>query len=225
MSIKLLNEQERPREKLLHKGASSLTDAELLALLISSGTKEKSAIDLARDILQMAHNNLQELGKLSLTELQKTKGIGEARAITIAAAMELGRRRQFSEALDRPQILHGYQAIHFVRPLLQDLAHEVFCVLYLNTSFKLIKYEISTSGGVDQTIVDPRVIFKNALLYNASRLIVAHNHPSGEVKPSDQDKYLTLKLSEAARLVGMELADHIIISGNKAHSMKDAGDF
>jgi len=222
-SIKNWSEDERPREKLLQKGASSLSDSELMGILISSGNKEKSAIDLAREVLALAHNNLRELGRLSVTELQKIKGIGEAKAITIAAAMELGRRRQMSEGLDRATISRSKDAIPIIMPLLQDLTYEVFCVLYLNNSGKLIRNELLSSGGLTATVADVRIILKNALLYNASRIIIAHNHPSGSLTASQADIALTRQVRQAAEIMDITLLDHIIIAGNNYVSLADEG--
>lgn len=222
-SIKNWTEDERPREKMLQKGAAALTDAELLAILISSGTKEKSALDLARDILGMANNNLKELGRLNVLELQKVKGIGEARGITICAAMELGRRRQISEGLERITIQSSKEAASIVLPLLQDLNHEVFCVIYLNQARRVLKYELISSGGITSTVVDVRMILKNCLLYNANQMIIAHNHPSGSTKPSVADKELTNRLSEAAKLMDIKLLDHLIIAGGQYLSLSDEG--
>lgn len=222
-SIKNWSEDERPREKMLQKGAAALTDAELFAILISSGTREKSALDLAREILGRAQNNIQELGRMSIAELKKTKGIGEARAITIAAALEIGRRRQMSEGLRRPTISGSQDAAEIVIPVLQDLNHEVFCVIYLNQSSKVLNVEQISSGGLTATVADIRIILKNALLYNANRLIVAHNHPSGNTKPSAADKDLTQKLKEAASLMDIKLLDHLIVSGTQYLSMADEG--
>ncbi len=222
-SIKNWSEDERPREKMLQKSAAALTDAELLAILISSGTKEKSALDLARDILGLAHNNLQELGKLSISELKKTKGIGEARAITIAAALEIGRRRQISEGLQRSTISKSADAAEIVVPLLQDLNHEAFYVIYLNQSSKVLRYEPISNGGLTATVADIRMILKNALLYNANRIIVAHNHPSGNKQASAADKELTNKLKDAAELMDIKLLDHLIVSGAGYLSMADEG--
>lgn len=223
ISIKNRAEDERPREKMLQKGAATLSDAELLAILISSGTRERSAIDLARDILTQAHNNLHELGRLTIKELQQTKGIGEARAITIAAALELGRRRQVNEGLQRTSISGSKDAAEIVLPLLRDLSHEAFCVLYLNQSNKLIKHEIISSGGMTGTVADVRMILKNALLHNSNQIIVAHNHPSGNLEPSNADKALTLKLKEAAAVMDVKLLDHIIVGNTSFFSMGDAG--
>jgi DNA repair protein RadC len=222
-SIKNWAEDERPREKMLQKSAASLTDAELLAILISSGTKEKSALDLAREILSLADNNLQQLGRLSVLELQKTKGIGEARAITIAAAMELGRRRQMSAALDRPTITKSADAAEIVIPLLGDLNHEVFCVLYLNQANRVMKHELLSSGGLTGTVADIRMVLKNALLHGANQLIVAHNHPSGNNKVSAADKELTSKLQQAAAIMDIKLLDHLIVTSTTYLSFADEG--
>jgi DNA repair protein RadC len=223
ISIKNWAEDERPREKMLQKGTASLTDAELLAILISSGTKEKSALDLAREVLAMAENNLQVLGRLNLTELKKTKGIGEARAIAIAAALELGRRRQLSAGMERPVITGSEAAAEIVIPLLQDLNHEAFCVLYLNQANKVLRHEIVSQGGMTGVIADIRLILKNALLHNANQLIIAHNHPSGNKQPSGADKELTRKLKESAALMDIRLLDHLVVAGNDYLSMADEG--
>jgi len=222
-SIKNWSEDERPREKMMQKGTTALTDAELLAILISSGTKEKSALDLARDILSLAHNNLHELGRLSVPELQKTKGIGEARAITIAAALELGRRRQMGEALQRAAITQSADAAEIAIPLMRDLNHEVFCVLYLNQANRVMRHEIISSGGLTGTVADIRIILKNAVLQNANKLIVAHNHPSGNLQPSHADKELTKKMKEAVEWMDIKLLDHLIVAGTNYLSMADEG--
>jgi DNA repair protein RadC len=222
-SIKNWSEDERPREKMMQKGASALTDAELLAILISSGTREKSALDLAREMLELAHKNLPELGRLNVQELQKIKGIGQARAITICAAMELGRRRQVSDGPDRTSINNSAAAAKIIVPHLQDLNHEVFYVLYLNQASRLLREEKISSGGLTATVADIRMVLKNCLLYNANQVIVAHNHPSGSKKPSDADRALTAKLKEAAALMDIKLVDHLIIAGQEYLSMADEG--
>lgn len=222
-SIKNWAEDERPREKLLHKGPGALSDAELLAILISSGTKERSALDLARDILKQAGNQLHDLGRLSVEELQQTKGIGEARAITIAAALELGRRRQMSAGLSRQTITQSKDAAEILIPLMRDLGHEVFYVLYLSQSSSVIRCEHIGKGGLTSTVADIRIILKNALLNSASRLIVAHNHPSGNLKPSREDIAMTEKLKEAAALMDIKLLDHLVIGDNNYCSMADEG--
>ncbi len=222
-SIKNWLEDDRPREKMMQKGAAALTDAELLAILIGSGTPERSAVVLARETLELAQNNLRELGRLSLPELQKINGIGPARAITISAAMELGRRRQVADGLERPKISKSTDAVEILMPLLQDLSHESFYVMYLNQASKVIRYEPISNGGMTATVADVRLILKNALLYNANQLLLAHNHPSGNKNPSEPDKYLTAKIKESASLMDIKLIDHIIIAGNSYLSMADEG--
>jgi DNA repair protein RadC len=222
-SIKNWAEDDRPREKMLQKGAASLSDAELIGILIASGNKERSAIGLARDIMDLAGNNLRELGRLSITELQKIKGIGEAKAITITAAMELGRRRQMSEGPERAAIKRSKDALPIIMPLLQDLNHEVFCVLYMNHSSKLLRHELVSSGGLTSTVADIRMILKNSLLYNASQILIAHNHPSGSKQPSQADIAITKKLDEAAALMDIKLLDHIIVAGHDYLSLADEG--
>lgn len=221
--IKSWAEDDRPREKLLTKGAASLSDTELLGILIASGTREKSAVDLAREILNLAQNNLQQLGKLNLAELQQIKGIGEARAITITAAMELGRRRQIGTVLERKSITCAEDATELLFPLLQDLNHEMFCVIYLNNAQLLIKHEFVSSGGLTATVADIRMILKSALLCQAAKIIVAHNHPWGNKTPSDADKKLTQKLKDAASSMDIELVDHIIIAGKQFTSFVNEG--
>ncbi|MCC6185782.1 MAG: DNA repair protein RadC [Chitinophagaceae bacterium] len=221
--IKSWAEDDRPREKLILKGASALSDTELLAILIASGTRTKSAVDLARETLALAANNLAQLGKLSLKDLQTTKGIGQARAITIAAAMELGRRRQIGAVIDRQKITSANDAAELLLPLLQDHTHELFCVLYLNNAQLLIKHEFISSGGLTATVADIRMILRNALLLQAAKIIVAHNHPSGNKTPSEADKKLTLKLRDAARQMDIELIDHIIVAGAAYTSFANEG--
>lgn len=223
ISIKQWAQDDRPREKMLQKGASALSDAELLAILISSGTKEKSALDLGREILQRVDNKLHELGRLSVRELQLTKGIGEARAITIAAALELGKRRQERKAAEIFCFTQSKDAAEMLIPLMRDLNHEVFYALYLNQANRLLRNEMISQGGITGTVADVRIILKNALLYNANQLIIAHNHPSGNVQPSQADRNLTLKIKEAAALMDIRLLDHIIVAGLSYLSMADEG--
>lgn len=222
-SIKNWAQDDRPREKLLHKGPTALSDAELLAILISSGTRERSALDLARDVLKQADNKLHDLGRLTVEQLQQTKGIGEARAITIAAALELGRRRQMSAGLSRKTIGQSRDAAEILIPLMCDLSHEVFYVLYLNTSNTVIRTEHIGKGGLSSTVADIRIILKSALLNSASKLIVAHNHPSGNLKASREDISMTEKLKQAAELMDIKLLDHLIVGGNDYYSMADEG--
>ena len=224
-SIKNWLEDDQPREKMMSRGADALTDAELLAILISSGTKEKSALDLAKEILAMAGQNLRELGRLSIKELQKTKGIGNARAITICAAMELGRRRQMAEGLERRTIRNSREAASIFMPMLQDKNHECFCVMYLNRSAKVIATEELSNGGLSGTVVDIRMVLKNAILYNSDQIMIAHNHPSGSKKASEADIQITRKLNDSANLMGIKLLDHIIIAGSDYLSLGDEGLF
>ena len=222
-SIKQWAEDERPREKLQQKGTAALSNAELLAILINSGTRTHSALGLAKLVLEQVDNRLGELGRLSLKELQKTKGIGEARAITIAAALELGRRRQSVDTLNKPTISSGEDAAEIIIPLLNDLNHEAFCVLYLNQANRLLRHEIISHGGLTGTVADVRIILKQALLYNANQLIVAHNHPSGNLQPSSADKTLTKKLQESAALMDIRLLDHLIIAAGRYLSLQEEG--
>ena len=222
-SIKDWSEDDRPREKLLTKGPSALSHAELLAILINSGTRQHSALDLAKMVLSGAGDNLRELGRLGIDDFRKVKGIGEARAITIAAALELGRRRQIADGLERAQITSAEDVSAVLIPLLADLNSEVFVVLFLNNASMLIKHEIVSHGGFTGTVADIRLILKQALLLNSNRIIVAHNHPSGNLTPSMADKQLTLKLKEAAALMDILLLDHVIVAGIKTLSMVNEG--
>ncbi len=208
---------------MLARGAGSLTDSELLAILISSGTREHSALDLAKMVLELAHGDIGELGRLSIPELTQVKGIGEARAITISAALELGRRRQFKEGIERASISSSRDAASVVMPLMNDHNHEVFYVVYLNQGLKVIKAEKISDGGMTATVVDVRIILKNAFLYNSNQIILAHNHPSGNLKPSEADKQITAKIREAAHLMDIKVLDHIIVGGNAYLSFSDEG--
>lgn len=223
ISIKNWAEDDRPREKMIYKGASALSDAELLAILIGSGTRTKSALDLGREVLQRADGKLHELGRLSLKELQLTKGIGEARAISIAAALELANRRNERKATEFFEFREAQDAADILMPLLRDLTHEVFYVLYLNQANRLIRNEMISSGGRSGVVADVRMILKNALLYNANSIIVAHNHPSGNLEPSRADKELTTKIKEASGIMDIRLLDHIIVAGASFLSMADEG--
>jgi DNA repair protein RadC len=214
---------DRPREKLSEKGPAALSNAELLAILIHSGTRQHSALELARMVLAQVDNNLSDLGRLSVTELKRTKGIGSVRALTIAAALELGRRRQGPAQVQRTLIRSGEDAAQIVLPLLTDLNHEAFCVLYLNQANLLLRHEIISNGGMTGTVADVRIILKNSLLNNANQLIVAHNHPSGSLTPSQADKLLTAKLREAAALMDIRLLDHLIIGAGQYYSLQEEG--
>lgn len=221
--IKNWAEDDRPREKMLQKGNAALSDAELIAILIQSGTKEQSAVDLAREILKMGGDNLSHLGKFSPKDFQKFRGIGAARAITLTAALELGRRRQLSEGMDIKELNSSRAAANILIPLMGDMPQERFCVLCLSINNKLIHYEFVSTGGLTSTTVDPKIIFKTALQHLASRLIIAHNHPSGNLRPSESDKAVTEKLKAGAKLLDLHLVDHLIIADKKYYSFADNG--
>lgn len=222
-SIKNWAVDDRPREKLLTKGAAALSDSELLAILINNGHKEKSAVILAKEILQLGNNNLNELGKLTLASFQKIKGIGEAKAITIAAALELGRRRHASASLEKKVIRTSNDIAHYFRALLKDFSYEVFAVLFLNKANKINHFEIISKGGITGTVADPRVILKMSLEVNATSIVLCHNHPSGNLKPSRADEELTRKIKEAAKYLDIAVMDHIIVSEDGYYSFADEG--
>ncbi len=225
-SIKDWAADDRPREKMHLKGPGALSDAELLAILIRSGTPKFSALDLAQRLLKKAGNDLQQLGRFSIQELQLPgEGLGEARAIAIAAALELGRRRQRADGLSRPSIKSMKDAAGILIPLLADRNTEAFCVLFLNQANCVLRTEIISEGGLAGTVADIRVILKSALLYGANQLIVAHNHPSGNLNPSEADRRLTRKLFESAALMDIRLLDHIIVAGQQYLSMMEEGLF
>jgi DNA repair protein RadC len=225
MSLKITDwaVEDRPREKLLQKGTASLSDAELLAILISSGTKEKSAVDLGRELLSMVNNNLNTLGKLAISDLRKLRGIGTARAVTIAAALELGRRRKLAEMPDVLQIRCSKDVADIFQPLLADLAYEEFWVLFLNRSNRVINRMKLSQGGISGTVTDVRLAMKKAIEYLASGIIVCHNHPSGNLNPSESDSKITQKIKEAGNLLDIQLLDHLIISEKEYYSFADNG--
>jgi DNA repair protein RadC len=216
-------EEDRPREKLMLKGRAALSDAELIAILIGSGTRELSAVDLSKLILHSVGNNLNELAKLSINDLMKFKGVGDAKAISIAAALELGRRRKESEVLKKAKITSSADAYQAIRPYLMDLSHEQFWVLLLNRANEVIRpFQISI-GGVAGTVADPKIIFKSAIEYLASAIILVHNHPSGNLTPSQADKDLTKRVKEAGRLLDIPILDHLIFGDNGYFSFADEG--
>jgi DNA repair protein RadC len=223
LSIKQWAEDDRPREKLLLKGRTSLSDAELIAILIATGTREESAVDLAKRILALAQNNLNLLGKCSVKDLQKVKGIGEAKAISIVAALELGRRRKQETLLSPQKIASSAEAYMLFEPLISDLPSEEFWVLLLNRANKIIHYKKVSEGGVSGTVVDAKIIFKYALEHLASCIMLCHNHPSGSPEPSEADKYLTKNIRAAAGVLQITLLDHIIIGQNTYFSFADSG--
>jgi DNA repair protein RadC len=222
-SIKNWAIDDRPREKLLIKGAAVLSDSELLAILINTGSKEKSAVELAKEVLVLGKNNLNELGKLSVNDLMAIKGIGEAKAITLAAALELGRRRQATASLLKTSIKSSNDIADYLKATLKDYAYEIFAVVYLNRSNKINHFEIISKGGITGTVADPRIILKKALEEDATAIVLCHNHPSGNLKPSKADEDLTQKIKEAAKYFDIKIMDHIIVSEEGYYSFADMG--
>ncbi len=225
MSLKITEwaVEDRPREKLITKGTMSLSDAELLGILISSGNKKKSAVDLGRELLSMVNNNLTALGKLSISDLKKLNGIGPARAVTIAAALELGRRRKLEEQPEVLQIRCSGDVAEIFRPIMADLSYEEFWILFLNRSNRVISRMKLSQGGISGTVTDVRLIMKNAIEHLASGIIVCHNHPSGNLSPSESDNRITQKIKEAGTLFDIQLLDHLIVTGNDYYSFADNG--
>lgn len=221
--IKSWAEDDRPREKYLLKGKLSLSNAELLAILLGTGTKNESAVDLARKILQITDGNLNELARLNINDFIKVKGIGEAKAITIGAALELGRRRKDEDAKQIEIIKTSKQSFDYFEPLIADLPHEEFWILLLARNNKVIARKKVSEGGVAGTIVDFKIIFKHAIENLASQMVLCHNHPSGNIKPSDSDITITKKLKEAGKLLDIVIIDHIIIGHSNYYSFADDG--
>ena len=219
-SIKNWSSDDRPREKLIEKGELSLSDAELLAILLGSGSRNESALDLAKRILSYAQNNLIELSRLSVDDFMQFKGIGEAKAVTLCSSFELARRRK-NKTLDRIKITSADDVFNEIAPFISDLNHEEFWVLYLNRSNIVLKKCRMSSGGISGTVVDQKIILKKALLCLASSIILIHNHPSGNSNPSIQDKKVTKKMKLACELLEINLLDHIIIAGNSYYSFAD----
>ncbi|MEO7210120.1 MAG: DNA repair protein RadC [Chitinophagaceae bacterium] len=223
-SIKNWSEDDRPREKMLLKGKDALSYAELIAIIINNGTQDQSALDVSRNMLNAVNNDLGKLSKMSVKEILclKIKGIGNAKAIAIAAALELGLRRDvFEKKITR--ITKSTDVAAYLKSQLQYKKHEVFAVLYLNRANKINHFEIVSEGGITGTVADPRIIFKRALEYDAVNLILCHNHPSGNLRPSNADEELTKKLSEAARHLDIHIMDHIIVSDEGHFSFADEG--
>ncbi|MBL7850941.1 MAG: DNA repair protein RadC [Cyclobacteriaceae bacterium] len=223
LPIKNWSPDDRPREKLLLKGTSVLSDAELLAILIGTGSGKSSALDLSKRILDCVEHQLPELAKLKPKDLTRIKGIGPAKAITIVAAMELGRRRKDSDPVEKPKVGSSREAYDLLCGDLMDLPHEEFWVLLLNRANRLIRKHRISEGGVSGTVADPKVIFKSALDHLASGIIVAHNHPSGNRTASQSDIDLTRKLKEAGKFLEIQLLDHLIVCGPKYFSFADEG--
>ncbi|MEI8205159.1 MAG: DNA repair protein RadC [Paludibacter sp.] len=224
LTIRDWAEDDRPREKMLHKGSQSLSDAELLAILIASGNKDESAVELSRRILHECHDNINELAQLTIHDLCKRfKGIGEAKAITIMAALELGKRRKTNEILERKKISSSLDLFELFEPQLVDLPHEEFWIGLLNGANKVIETRRLTQGGSKQTVVDVPMLLKLALEKSAQAIVVAHNHPSGQNRPSQEDEQITRRVKEGCKAIGIAFIDHIIIARGQYYSFADEG--
>lgn len=224
LNINQWAEADRPREKMMNKGAEALSDAELLGILIGSGNTDESAVELMRRVLAACNNNLNELGKWDVQRFSTFKGMGPAKSLTVMAALELGKRRKLQESDERQQITYSKDIYHLFHPLLCDLPHEEFWLLLLNQSCKVIDKTRISSGGIDGTYVDMRTILREALLQRATQIALIHNHPSGCPTPSAEDKQLTRSIKEAAGVMNIRLADHVIICDGKYHSFADEGE-
>lgn len=222
-SIKDWADDDRPREKLVQKGRSILSDAELIAILIGSGNKKESAVELSKRILASVNHNLNELGKLSVNQLMQFNGIGEAKAVSIAAALEVGRRRRGGDAEKISKISGSKDAFELLYPLIGELQHEEFWIVYLNNSNKVIHKSQLSKGGITGTLVDVRLVLKQALELGAVGIILAHNHPSGTVKPSHADKEVTEKLKKASEALDIKILDHLILTQHDYLSFADRG--
>lgn len=222
-SIKTWAVNDRPREKFIQKGSEALSDSELLAILIRSGTPDRSALVVAQEILTLANDNLSLLAKLQFKDLLSVKGIGPTKAITLMTALELGKRRRLSEAVDRFTISSSKDAFDLMKPILEDLSVEQFWAVYLNNANKVLSQQKISEGGMTATIVDIRLILKRALELNATALVLCHNHPSGALNPSEADVSLTEKVKKAAKLMDIQLLDHIIVTDQSYFSFADQG--
>jgi len=223
MPITQWDEMDKPREKLMAKGKDALSDAELIAILLGSGNREKSAVELAREILIESKNNLNALAHFSITDLMKFKGIGEAKAISIAAALELGRRRREAEVIEKKKIKTSKDAFEYMQPVLDNKPFEEFWVIMLSRSNKIISRQIISSGSLSGSLADPKKIFKLALEKLAAALILAHNHPSGNLTPSESDKKITTKIVSAGSILDINVLDHVIIGDGEYFSFADEG--
>jgi DNA repair protein RadC len=222
-SIDKWAKDDRPREKLRSKGPQFLSDSELIAILIGKGTRNRNAVELAKDIMVLGKNNLAELGKLQVGEIMKVKGIGIAKAITISAALEIGRRRESSVNVDKITVKSSREIATYIRSLLRDHQNEVFGIVFLNRANRVKHHEVISVGGITGTVADPRIIFKKALAEDAVSIILFHNHPSGNLQPSRADEDLTMKIAEAAKLFDIRILDHIIVSEEGYFSFADEG--
>jgi DNA repair protein RadC len=225
IGIKSWAEEDRPREKLSTQGRRSLTDAELIAILIGSGSRNETAVELSKRILHHYDNDLNKLGKASINELSNFKGIGEAKAISIIAALEIGRRRDDFETKTPETIVSSKDAYNIMRRHLVDLNHEEFWILLVGRSQKVLGKELVSKGGLSEVLVDQKIIFGAALQYQATGIILIHNHPSGSLKPSQQDINLTKRVTEAGKIIDIKILDHIIVTDKGFFSFADAGLF
>ncbi len=223
MSIKFLAEDDRPREKFLSKGKNALSDSELLAIIMRSGSREETAVELARKILNSAGHSWHQLSLMSVKDLMKFKGVGEVKAIAIATALEIGRRRAAQEVPEKSLITGSSDGYQILRKYLSDLRTEEFWAIFLNQSNRVLHFTQLTQGGINQSIVDIRILFKTALDHYATALIIAHNHPSGNLKPSKEDLEITRKIKEAGNMLNIKLLDHLIITQNSYVSLSDDG--
>jgi DNA repair protein RadC len=223
ISIKSWAEEDRPREKLSGQGRRALTDAELIAILIGSGSRDESAVELSKRILHHYDNDLNNLGKASIAELSKFKGIGEAKAISIIAALEVGRRRNDTETKVLDKITCSKDGYNILRRFLMDLNHEEFWILLLNQAGKVTSKELISKGGLTGTVADPKIIFGIALQQNAVSIVMAHNHPSGNLKPSQLDIDLTKKIATAGKMLDIRVLDHLIVTNDGYYSFADEG--
>jgi len=222
-SIKRWLVNDRPREKFIQKGCEYLSDTELLAILVRSGTQDRSALVVAQEVLRLANDNLSLLAKLKIKDLLTVKGIGNTKAVTLMTALELGRRRRVSEAVDRSKIASSHDAFDLMKPLMEDLETEQFWVLYLNNANKVLSKQKISDGGMTATVVDVRLILKRALELNATGLILCHNHPSGTLMPSKADAVVTDKIKKAAQFMDIQVLDHLIITDRSYFSFADQG--
>jgi len=222
-TIREWSADDRPREKFIAQGAQSLSNAELIAILIQHGTRNRTALELARDIMQIAADNVDELGKLKLSDLKKIKGIGSTKAITLLSAIELGRRRFSAHRMERISIRSSHEIAMYLKTTLRDYSHEVFAVVFLNRANKIKHFEIVSSGGITGTVADPRIIMRKALEHEATSIVLSHNHPSGNLQPSKADKDITDKLRNAAGYFDIQVLDHIIVSDDGYFSFADEG--
>jgi len=222
-AIKNWAEDDKPRGKLLTNGLAALSNSELLSILINVGNRDKSALDLAKDILKLAGDNLSELGKLSVHDLQKVKGIGEAKSTLIVASLELGKRREISKPIGKVCITNSEDIAHYLKAMLKDYNYEVFAVIFLNRANRIKHFEIISRGGLTGTVADPRLILKKAVEHDATSIVLSHNHPSGNLLPSNADQEITRKIKQAASYFDICVLDHIIVSDDGYYSFADEG--